>query len=77
MKVYILTMGKNLYYVSRSSEDAEYEKQYAEEETFQGRKLGIKFSEVEIPKDWENHLEEKISVGNGVSYTVEEIMNLL
>lgn len=77
MKVYVLTMGRNLYYVTKNIEDAEYEKGYTEDETFQGRKLGIKLTEIEIPKDWENHIGEKINIRNGVSYTIEEIMNLL
>lgn len=73
MKLYVLTMGKNLYYVSRSAEDAEYEKQYTEEETFQGRKLGIKISEVNIDV---NKPKEEHKLLNGCTYTTEEILSI-
>lgn len=73
MKLYILTMGKDLYYVSESSEDAEYEKQYAEDETFQGRKLGIKMSEVNLD---ENKPDEIHKLVNGCTYTTEQILSI-
>lgn len=73
MRVYVLTMGRGLYYASRNYEDAEYEKQFAEEETFQGRKLGIKEHEIDID---ENEPDKEWSL-NGAKVTTEEILSLL
>lgn len=74
MKVYVLTIGKDLYYAAKDCADAEYEKQYSEEETLLGRKLGIKMSEVKIDA---NKPEEEHQLVNGCTYKTEQILDLL
>lgn len=74
MKVYVLTIGRDLYYASKDYADAEYEKQYSEEETFVGRKLGIKMSEVNIDV---NKPEEEHRLVTGCTYKTEQILDLL
>jgi hypothetical protein len=74
LKLHILTIGRDLYYVTEDYEDAEYEKQTAEESNFQGRKLNIKLTSVDIDS---SEPSNKVQLSNGMSYTVEQIMNLL
>jgi len=73
-KVYVLTMGKNLYYATEDYEDAEYEKTSAEEENWQGRKQNIKLTEVDIDV---NRPDMEIALSNGCTYAAEHILNLL
>ena len=75
MKLYVLTIGKDLYYVSRDYEDAEYEKQSAEDDNFAGRKLGIKLTEIEVNENNSSGVEVLLS--NGVYYSVDDILSLL
>lgn len=74
MKVYVLTIGKNLYYAATDYEDAEYEKRQTEEENWQGRKQNIKIHEVNIN---ETEPDMSIDLSNGVVITVNDILTLL
>jgi len=74
MTVYVLTMGKDLYYASEIYEDACYEKEYTEEETWQGRHQGVKLTQVVIDKDTPDKM---LIMSNGVAYSTESIINLL
>lgn len=74
MKLYILTIGKNLFYVSKNYEDAAYEKESTEEENWQGRKQCIKLNEVDVDTADEN---ATVTLSNNVEYTVHDILDLL
>lgn len=74
MKVYVLTIGKGLYYAATEYEDAEYEKKQTEEENWQGRKQNIKLHEVNVN---ESEPDMTVDLGNGVVVTVNDILALL
>lgn len=74
MKVYVLTIGKDLYYAASNYEDAEYEKRQTEEENWQGRKQNIKIHEVFIN---EAEPDKSIEITNGTVVTVSDILALL
>lgn len=74
VKVFVLTMGKDLYYATEDYEDAKYEKESAEEENWQGRKQNIKLTEVELDI---HRPDMEVTLSNGCTYATEYILNLL
>jgi hypothetical protein len=84
-KLFVLTIGRDLYYVAKDYEDAQYEKQSAEEENFMGRKLDIKLTELSMHGDNLVDLDGKeltdeedvVKLSNGFKYKCKDILNLL
>lgn len=72
-KVYVLTMGKNLYYATEDEEDAEYEKEEAESENPLGRKQGIKLYGVEVDTEDPDSI---VHIGK-MEFKASEIIDLL
>lgn len=71
--VYVLTMGKSLYYATEDEEDAEYEKETAESENPLGRKQGIQLHRVEVDtKD----ADSVVHIGK-LEFKASEILDLL
>lgn len=73
LRVYVLTMGNKLYYVTEDDEDAEYEKEMAEKENPLGRKQCIQLHEVHLD---DSDLDADVQVGN-YTFKVSEILDLL
>ena len=73
IKIYVLTMGKNLYYATEDEEDAEYEKETAESENPLGRKQGIQIYGVEVDTEDPDSI---VHIGK-MEFKAYEILDLL